>query len=68
MPEDDLTIIIINNTNASKAERTFQKVPDLKNCPDRRRKQVVFRVNLRRPLRWLGAWGCGQPHPGLGRR
>lgn len=66
MPEDDLKIITINYTNDS--ERTFQNVPDLKNCPDKRRKQVVFRVKLRRPVRWLGplgAGGEGSPTQGL---
>lgn len=37
---------MVNKTNTSKAERIFQKVPDLKDCPDRRGVQVVSRVSL----------------------
>lgn len=38
--------IMVNKANTSKAERIFQKVPDLKDCPDRRGVQVVSRVSL----------------------
>ena len=56
MPEGDFKIII-NKINASKEEGTFQKIPDLEDCPDKRGKQLVSRVNLRRPMRWPGGQG-----------
>lgn len=52
-PEGDFHIII--NT-CLKGANTFQNVPHVKDCPDKRGEQVVSRVNLRHPTRWPAVW------------
>lgn len=62
MPEGDFKIII-NKITASKEEGTFQKIPVLEDCPDKRGKKLVSRVNLRCPTRWPGGRGGRASRP-----